>query len=187
MKQINNGYSSSYYLTESGEVYNKECNRYLKAYKGNSYRLKTEQGSYKSISLKELYRLVYNKNYCKDNIQDLQGEIWKEIEGTNGEYYISNLARCKSCKGYEAKIMKATTTRKGYDRLDIYYGNQRQGKFIHRLVAAAFLGQPPSIESQVHHKDFNCRNSAADNLEYLEPSKHRAIHAAKDKGAKENE
>ncbi len=29
-------------------------------------------------------------------IPDLDGEEWKEIQGYNGKYYISNLARIKS-------------------------------------------------------------------------------------------
>merc|ERR1712032_70767 len=45
------------------------------------------------------------------------------------------------------------------------------GKYIHRLVARAFLGLPPSREHwQVHHKYGDPSNNHVDNLEYVTPA-----------------
>lgn len=38
--------------------------------------------------------MEYYKNY---NTEDIDGEIWKEIENFN-DYYVSNFGRIKSCK-----------------------------------------------------------------------------------------
>jgi len=32
------------------------------------------------------------------DLEDLDGEIWKEIEGYSGDYFVSNLGRVKSLK-----------------------------------------------------------------------------------------
>lgn len=43
--------------------------------------------------------------------------------------------------------------------------------FVHRLVARAFLGPPPSLEQmQVHHRDADPSNNHVDNLEYVTAS-----------------
>lgn len=175
MKQINNGFCSSLYLMPDGRIYNKDTGQYRTA-SNNSFALKRTDGSRKKISLKKLYKMVYDKTYCKDDISDLTGEEWKEIENTEGVYLVSNMGRIKSLAGYEAIILKPTITAKGYCRLDIVQEGQRATKFIHRLVAAAFLLQPKSIDMQLHHKDFNKQNNAAVNLEWLSIKQHAEKH-----------
>ncbi len=47
--------------------------------------------------------------------------------------------------------------------------------YIHRLVAAAFLGEPPSLlHTQVNHKDGDRGNNALSNLEYATPEANAA-------------
>ena len=87
VRQILNGFAEYYYLTEEGTVYNSKANKYLQ--KSNCYKLKLEDNGYKKISLKKLYQMVFNENYCIDNIIDLPGEVWQEIPGTNKMYYTS--------------------------------------------------------------------------------------------------
>lgn len=79
--------------------------------------------------------------------------------------------------GYNAIILKTVRNKKGYDRVDIRYTDKRRTKLISRLVAAAFLPVPKSIEMQLHHKDFNKNNNAAENLEWLTPAEHNKIHS----------
>ena len=176
MKQINNGFCSCYYLTEEGTIYNADTGKYKAANTTNNFILKTIEGNTKKISLKILYKLVYNKPYCIDNINNIDNEIWKAIEGTDNNYYISNMGRVKSYVNYEARILKTTPNKKGYERVDIVIQKQRYTKLIHRLVAAAFLPQPQGIDYRVHHKDFNIKNNKADNLEWLTLIEHTKKH-----------
>lgn len=186
MKQLNNGYASCYYLTREGQIYNSSTKKYLKADSKHSFRLKTEAEKYKRVTLRELYKLVYNELYCEDTIENLENEEWKPIEDTNNIYWCSSKGRIKSKAGYKAILLKPTITAKGYCRVDIVYEGQRQSKLVHRLVAAAFLMPPKSIEEALHHKDYNKQNNAADNLQWLNAREHAKIHAAARKEQKEN-
>lgn len=176
-KQINNGFDKRYYLTEEGCVFDTENNdKQLKISSEHKYRLKTTEGKYKKIALKTLYRLVFDKEFCYDTIKNLENEEWKEIEDTNGKYYVSNKGRVKSLTGYEAVLLKPTITSKGYERLQIYKGGIHFNMFVHRIVAAAFLEQPQSINFQLHHKDLDRLNNSADNLIWVSPKDHFKIH-----------
>ena len=179
MKQINNGFAPCYMLTKEGKVYNSSSKKYLKMdIKHHSFKLKLENSiKYKTITLKELYRLVYNENYCIDNIENLAAEEWREIADTNKIYYISNLGRVKSKAGYEARILKPIQNKRGYNRVDIVIAGKKYTKLIHRLTAAAFLEPPQNIDYQLHHKDYNKNNNAASNLEWLSIAQHAQKHA----------
>ena len=67
MKQINNGFADFYYLDEEGNVFDIRKNRYLKRNKFN-YKLRDTEGKIKNVTLKKMYKLVYNKNFCKDAV-----------------------------------------------------------------------------------------------------------------------
>lgn len=181
MKQINNGYCDYYYLTEDGMIYNSKTEEYKVADKDNRFALKKEDGSRKKIALKVLYNIVYSKPYCKDNIKPIEGEIWKEIDNTNGLYYVSNMGRIKSYKGYNAIILKPTKTKSGYYRLDIVQSEERVSKLVHRLVAQYFLELPSNIEMELHHKDCDKGNNKSENLEWLTRAEHRKKHVERRK------
>lgn len=176
MKQIKNGYADYYYLLEDGSVYNAAADMLLKISKKHSYLLKTIDNVRKKVSVKTLYKLVYNKPFCIDNITNLDNEQWKQIYDTDGLYYISNKGRVKSLKGYTAIILKPFNNQSGYARVDLIESGKRQTRLVHRLVAAAFLENPQNIHMQLHHKDFDKNNNAADNLEWLNPAAHYEIH-----------
>lgn len=176
MKQIRNEFAEYYYLTPQAEVFNAKTNRYIKA-DGNNYKLKTLAGSYRVITKKNLYKLVYNKVFCEDNIEDLKDEIWKVIDNTDGNYLVSNYGRVKSYCDYKAKIIKEQITSKGYIRVAIVQYGKKMNKYAHKLVAEAFLERPTdNKEYQVHHLDSQQRNNKASNLKYLSIEEHIKIH-----------
>ena len=95
-------------------------------------------------------------------------EIWKEVEGYNGRYEISNLGRVRSYAQdrKSGKIKTGNQTAKGYRSILLYDGKGNSKWFpVHRLVAAAFLDNPDNLP-QVNHKDENKLNNCSENLEW---------------------
>lgn len=91
-------------------------------------------------------------------------EIWKDIEGYNGKYQVSNLGRVKSLKGSE-KILKPRVSNTGYKYVNLCIQGKSKTLKIHRLVAQAFLPNPEGLP-QVNHKDEDKLNNNVDNLEW---------------------
>lgn len=93
-------------------------------------------------------------------------EIWKNIEGTNGRYQISNLGRVKSfTRNSEGLILKPHISRM-YEYVGICKkGSPPRTEPIHRLVAKAFVPNPNNFK-EVNHIDENKLNNRADNLEW---------------------
>ena len=73
MKQIKNGFPAELYLTEDGAIYNSKKDKYIMPYKSsnNCFKIKMDNGTFKTISQKSLYKLVYNKTICQDNTESL--------------------------------------------------------------------------------------------------------------------
>ena len=99
-------------------------------------------------------------------------EEWRQIQGYEGLYEVSNLGRVKSLERYDkmGRLIKEKTLnprkhKKGY----LYVGLSKDGiqkKYsIHRLVAIAFIPNPNNLP-QVNHKDENKENNCLDNLEW---------------------
>lgn len=148
------GYADYYSITKQGVIINTSTNEIVKPYRWN-VRIVDINGNLQNVSVKSLYRKVFNKEFCIDLIQSYPEEEWKEIKDTGGKYFISTFGRCKSYCGYYARILKPAINSKGYYRVDI------NGKkvFIHRLVAEAFLINPnPEEYKVIHHKD-NCKTN----------------------------
>ena len=106
--------------------------------------------------------------------RSLQGEVWKEIKGYNGKYFVSNLSRILSlCKnGYKLKEQQLYN---GYYYVDLYKNGIKKHKRVNRLVAEAFLDNPNN-KPYVHHKNANKLLNEVSNLEYMTPKEHAEAH-----------
>lgn len=89
-------------------------------------------------------------------------EIWKDIPGYEGRYFISNQGRVRG----PLKILKPSITNWGYERVRITDNlGKKNTPSIHRLVAQAFIPNPKN-KPEVNHIDGDKRNNAASNLEW---------------------
>ena len=89
-------------------------------------------------------------------------EIWKDIEGYEGLYQVSNLGNVKSLKA--KRNLYYSNSNNGYLRVGLFKGTRKMFA-IHRLVAKAFLPNPQH-KKVVNHKDFDVKNNAVSNLEW---------------------
>ena len=169
------GFSDCYYL-DNDKIYNMKRKQYVKEVAEYRYKLRTKDGRTKSITIKEIYKKLYNTVFCIDNIVRLENEEFKEIEGTKGNYYVSNFGRVISYTANHAIVMKPTVTNKGYERLQIVIDGKRYNKYVHCLVAMTWLGKPKNLEQEIHHKDFNQRNNNCNNLQYIDSVEHVKLH-----------
>lgn len=106
-------------------------------------------------------------------------EIFKDIEGYDGTYQVSNLGKVKSnqravnCKDRYFKTLPAInfkpTMRGQYLKVTLRFAGRYKNENIHRLVAGAFIDNPEN-KPFVNHKDGNKFNNCSDNLEWLTPS-----------------
>lgn len=97
-------------------------------------------------------------------------EIWKDIEGFEGLYQVSNKGRVKSFHGSKELIRKPLTNKKGYKSLALTRKPAiRINYTIHRLVAEYFIPNPEN-KREVNHKDGNPSNNNVENLEWATSS-----------------
>ncbi|WP_193726533.1 NUMOD4 domain-containing protein [Paenibacillus guangzhouensis] len=101
--------------------------------------------------------------------EDLQGEIWADIEGYETLYQVSNYGRIKSLSnslGRQEKILKQHIQRDGYKRIQLSKKGQKAKFPIHRLVAIAFIPNPLGKE-QVNHQNGDKLDNSAKNLNWM--------------------
>lgn len=92
-------------------------------------------------------------------------EEWKDIEGYEGLYMVSNFGRVVSLQGRNPRVMKLGMTHKGYLHVGLQKNKQHKTIVVHRLVARAFIPNPDNLP-QVNHKDECKTNNRVDNLEW---------------------
>ena len=90
-------------------------------------------------------------------------EEWKDIQGYEGLYQVSNKGRVKSTRNNI--ILKPMISDKGYYHVDLYNKDNRKSCKVHRLVAQAFIPNPNNYPV-INHKDENTINNQVSNLEW---------------------
>ena len=106
-------------------------------------------------------------------------EIWREIEGYEGNYEVSSFGRVKKLaysyvrnNRFRDYLMNAdehfvthTIVKKGKHNVSLFkWVNGERKKlttFVHIVVAKAFLEKPEGVRHQVRHKDKNADNNRA--------------------------
>ncbi len=104
--------------------------------------------------------------------KDQMLEIWKDIEGYEGLYQVSNLGNVKSLgnggsNASREKLLKTHKNQKGYLRVRLCKEGKTKNHLIHRLVAVEFIENPNNY-SQLNHRDEDKTNNQVTNLEWCD-------------------
>ena len=89
-------------------------------------------------------------------------EEWRPVVGAPG-YRVSSLGRVQ---GLDGRMLRPSSTGNLYLRVNVTADGRQRTRFVHHLVAEAFLGARP-VGYEIDHIDGDRRNAAASNLEYV--------------------
>jgi len=129
------------------------------------------------IFVKNRGKFTYRVNL--PDIENLDGEIWKDIDGHIGLYQISNKQRVKSLERYKtfengvsilirkAVLIKPRVRKTGYVTVGLYdsINGSRKEHFIHKLILKAFVENPEN-KLEGNHKNGIKIDNSLENLEW---------------------
>lgn len=118
-----------------------------------------------------------SQNKCSIQ-QPMPNEEWRDIAGYEGMYEVSSHGRVRSLDRFAKSNRNATqfvkgreltlvTMPNGYKATNLNQNGKGVPKYVHRLVAQAFIPNPSNLP-QVNHKDENKSNNCVDNLEWCD-------------------
>lgn len=121
-------------------------------------------------------------------------ENWKDIEGYEGLYQVSNEGRIKSlervvmrsngrpCTIKETIIKPQKYSNANHLAFTLIKNGYQKTMPIHRAVAQAFIPNlDPTKYTIVHHIDHNPQNNNVENLMWMTKNEHQALHNSIDK------
>lgn len=100
---------------------------------------------------------------------ELKNEKWKDIEGYDGMYQVSDLGRVRSLKFGKTRVLRPGKGRKGYLTVNLWRNGQGKTICVHRLVAQAFIENDDETKIYINHRDECKQNNRLWNLEYCTP------------------
>lgn len=118
----------------------------------------------------------------------MTNEIWKDIQGYEGLYQVSNKGRVKSLdrivelkdgskRSYKGKLLAPAANNRNYFQVFLCKDLKRQTFLVHRLVLQAFTPNPLN-KPEVNHIDEDSTNNDLSNLEWC-TSKENCNHGTK--------
>lgn len=93
--------------------------------------------------------------------KNLSNEVWRDIEGYEGLYQVSNWGRVRSMNYHHSgkvTVLKQAKDIHGYLLVKLCKNGKQKTRTVHRLVAIAFIPNPLNLP-EVNHKDENKENN----------------------------
>lgn len=97
---------------------------------------------------------------------ELAQEQWRDIDGYDGMYQVSDLGRVRSFKYKKTRVLRPKKNNKGYLQVGLFRDGKQKTVSVHRLVAQAFIKNDDETKIYVNHIDECKQNNRLGNLEY---------------------
>lgn len=108
-------------------------------------------------------------------IESFPNEEWRDIDGFNGMYQVSSLGRVKSFKGHgsqkryeKGRILAQCDNGHGYLSVILCINKKQVRRYVHRLVAQAFIPNTKNKSEVNHINEFEKWNNTVENLEWID-------------------
>lgn len=98
-------------------------------------------------------------------------EIWRDIDGYEGLYQVSNTGKVRSLNYKRTghyKILKTTKNHKGYLSVGLYRNNKKESVLVHRLVCKTFIPNPEN-KPHIDHINTIRDDNRIENLRWVTP------------------
>lgn len=105
---------------------------------------------------------------------ELTNERWRDIEGYDGAYQVSDLGRVRSLKFGRVKVLRAYENRYGYLKVFLWKYGKRYNIYVHRLVSYAFIPNDDETKNEINHINEVKTDNRATNLEWCDRSYNNA-------------
>lgn len=110
-------------------------------------------------------KLVIGEVINKAPTVDAVPVVWKEVKGFEGLYEVSTLGKVRNSKGKIKKHGIKRTSGTCYKTVRLWKDGKYYNKYVHRLIAEAFIPNPEKLPF-INHKDEDGTNNSIENLEW---------------------
>lgn len=135
--------------------------------------------------------------YKNLSLEDMEGEIWKDIEDYEGLYQISNMGRIKRLSRkstdkngntsiLKEKMLKQHLTKIGYLDISLTKNKKQKHYYVHRLVGFAFIPNPKNKKT-INHKNEIKTDNRVENLEWMTQAENNVYGTKIEKAVKKRE
>jgi hypothetical protein len=101
-------------------------------------------------------------------LKKIEDEIWKEVPGSNGVYFVSNYGRLKSFQYKKDGVILKGGEINGFKLVEINFkGEKGRRLYLHKLLAEVWLPKPSKKQTFVTHLDGNLKNNHISNLAWM--------------------
>ena len=101
---------------------------------------------------------------------ELAQEQWRDVEGYDGAYQVSDLGRVRSKKYGDWRVLKPSKNCRGYMIVGLLKDGKRKTVSVHRLVAQAFIDNDDETKTYINHRNEDKTENKVSNLEWCTAS-----------------
>ena len=105
---------------------------------------------------------------------ELANEQWRDVEGYDGMYQVSDLGRVRSLKFGKVRVLRPGKHRQGYLQVALCQDGKQKKVYVHRLVAQAFIENDDESKTDINHINEIKSDNRVSNLEYCTASYNNA-------------